>query len=140
MLSSFEFHHIGYAVKSIDVTAEYYKSAGYSVSDVICDRKQNVYICWLTKVGSPTIELLAPVNEQSPVWGTLKKNGVSPYHTCYIVDSMEEAIQKLRKMRYVVVSPPVEAPAISNSRVCFLYNREVGLLEIVESPAQIKMK
>lgn len=137
MLDSMKFHHIGIAVKSIDTTSSFYVNAGYQISKTIFDPIQNVNICWLFKVGMPIIELLAPVNESSPVCQTLEKNGVTPYHTCYIVDDIEDAVTKLRKMKYVIVSKPVEAPAINNCKVCFLYNRDIGLIELVESPAII---
>lgn len=83
------------------------------------------------------MELLAPVDESSPVCKTLEKNGVTPYHTCWIVPNIEEAALKLRKQRYVMVSKPAEAVAFCGSRVCFLFNKNVGLIELVEEPAEI---
>lgn len=139
MLDSFRFHHIGVAVKSIEQTAAVYVAGGYTQSATTFDPVQNVNICWLTKEGMPTVELLEPVDETSPVCKTLEKNGVTPYHTCYIVDNIELAVADLRKMKYVAVSKPVEAPAIGNSKVCFMFNKNVGLIELVEAPAEITM-
>ena len=56
MLSNFHFHHIGYAVTSIEKTMYYYIDGGYSCSSVIFDPIQNVNICFLTKEGEPMIE------------------------------------------------------------------------------------
>ena len=137
MLNSMKFHHIGVAVKSIDKTAPIYVAGGYTRSATTFDAVQNVNICWLTKEGMPTVELLAPVNETSPVCKTLEKNGVTPYHTCYIVEDIELAVTDLRKMKYAVVSNPIEAPAIGNCKVCFLFNKNIGLIELVEAPAEI---
>ncbi|MCA4454495.1 VOC family protein [Bacteroides xylanisolvens] len=137
MLESFMFHHIGIAVKSIDDTAAIYVAGGYTCSEAIFDPIQNVNICWLTKEGMPTVELLAPQDEHSPVNRILEKNGVIPYHTCYIVDNVEDAVKELRKMKYVMVSKPEEAVAINNCRVCFLFNKNIGLIELVEAPANI---
>lgn len=137
MLESFKFHHIGVAVKDIDKTAAMYVGGGYQKSEPIFDPVQNVNICWLTKDGMPTVELLAPVDETSPVSKILEKNGVTPYHTCYVVDDIEQAIVALRQQKYVLVSKPVEAVAIHNSKVAFLHHRQVGLIEIVEAPAII---
>ena len=47
MLSNFHFHHIGYAVTSIEKTMYYYIDGGYSCSSVIFDPIQNVNICFL---------------------------------------------------------------------------------------------
>ena len=55
MLSNFHFHHIGYAVTSIEKTMYYYIDGGYSCSSVIFDPIQNVNICFLTKEGEPMI-------------------------------------------------------------------------------------
>ena len=137
MLASFRFHHIGVAVKEIDATASVYEQGGYRRSVSIVDPIQNVNICWLTKEGMPTVELLAPVDEKSPVNKTLEKVGVSPYHCCYVVDNIEAAAAELKKQRYIMVSKPAEAVAFYGSRVCFLFNKNVGLIELVEAPANI---
>ena len=137
MLPELTFHHIGVAVKDIDATASIYEQGGYHRSATVNDPIQNVNICWLTKEGAPTIELLAPVDEKSPVNRTLEKNGVSPYHCCYVVNCIEDVVPELKKQKYVMVSRPVEAVAFRMSRVCFLFNKDVGLIELVESPACI---
>jgi methylmalonyl-CoA/ethylmalonyl-CoA epimerase len=137
MLDGLRFHHIGVAVFDIEATASVYERAGYKRSATIFDPVQNVNICWLTKDNAPIVELLAPVDEKSPINKTLEKNGVSPYHTCYVVESIDEAIVALRKQRYVMVSRPAEAVAFRGSRVCFLFNKDLGLIELVEAPASI---
>ena len=137
MLESMKFHHTGVAVKGIDATATVYEQGGYKRSASIFDPIQNVNICWLTKEGMPTVELLAPVDETSPVNKTLEKNGVTPYHTCYVVENIEETVAQLRKQKYVMVSKPAAAVAFCGSRVCFLFNKNVGLIELVETPANI---
>lgn len=125
------------AVKDLDATASLYEQGGYKRSASIFDSIQNVTICWLTKENTPTVELLAPVDEKSPVNKTLEKNGVTPYHTCYIVPNIDEAALQLRKQRYVMVSKPAEAVAFCGSRVAFFFNKAVGLIELVEEPAAI---
>lgn len=137
MLDSFKFHHIGVAVKELDATASVYEQGGYKRSSSIFDSIQNVNICWLTKEGMPIVELLAPVDEKSPVNKTLEKVGVSPYHCCYVVNNLEDACAELRKQKFIIVSKPAEAVAFCGSRVCFLFNKNVGLIELVETPANI---
>lgn len=137
MLSEFKFHHIGVATSDPEATAFVYEQGGYHRSMLIFDPVQNVNICWLTKEGMPTVELLAPVDETSPVSKTLEKNGVTPYHTCYIVDSIDVAAKQLRNLRYVQVNKAAEAVAFKGSRVAFFFNKAVGLIELVEAPADI---
>ena len=38
----------------------------------------------------------------------------------------------LEKMGYVVINEPLEAPAIDNRKVAFMYHMNVGLIELVE--------
>lgn len=126
------FHHLGVACQDIDKTAQSYHILGYSKGETIYDPLQNVKICFLFHPHMPTVELLAPVDEASPVNQTLKKNGTAPYHTCYIVDDMEHAVKYFKKNRFIVVSKPQNACAIDNKRVSFLYNTDMGLIELVE--------
>lgn len=132
MLKDWKFDHIGVAVPEIEPTAEVYKAAGYVQTEPVYDPIQNVHICFLYKEGMPTVELLAPHDSTSPVRQTLDKMGVTPYHTCYEVENLEAAIAELRKQRYIVVRKPETAIAFNNRRVSFLYNKQVGLIEIVE--------
>lgn len=132
MLKSFKFHHIGYAVKDIPATAAYYAEAGWSVGDVVEDPIQNVRIAFLTRRDTPLIELVAPVDDHSPVVQTLQKSGVSPYHVCYEVEDMQEAVRALRRKRYVPLFKPVPAVALGNRLICYLYNSEVGLIELLQ--------
>jgi len=132
MLDSFQFHHIGYAVHNIESTAEYYTQAGWTLSDVQTDEKQNAKIAFLSKENMPLIELIAPVNPSSPVVKTLEKMGVSTYHVCYEVIDVEAAVKELRKQKYIALFAPVEAIALGNKKICYLYNKNVGLIEIVE--------
>ncbi len=137
MLPEFKFHHIGVAVNDIDATAALYEQGGYRRSAAVFDPEQNVTVCWLTREGYPVVELLAPADDKSPVTKTLEKMGVTPYHCCYTVDDIDDAVAKLKKQRYVVVSKPVKAVAMNGSRVCFLFHKNVGLIELAEAPAEI---
>ncbi len=132
MLPDFKFHHVGVAVHDIERTAKFYLDAGYTMTPITYDPIQNIHITFLSKEGMPEVELLAPHDEHSPVNQTLQKSGVTPYHFCYAVSDVEDAIQRLKKLRYVPISNPAEAVAIGCRRVCFLYNKDVGLIELVE--------
>ena len=72
----------------------------------------------------PLIELLAPIDEKSPVNKTLEKMGVSPYHCCYSVDNLDDAIVKLKKQKYIPLFKPVAACAMGNKKICFLFNKK----------------
>jgi methylmalonyl-CoA/ethylmalonyl-CoA epimerase len=134
MLTSFKFHHIGIATTNIKNTAKYYLDAEYIISDTIFDPIQNVSIAFLEKNGMPRIELLEPVlSSNSPINKIIEKSGVSPYHICYEVDDIETAIKELKKKKYLPLSRPVNAIAINNKKICFLFNKDIGLIELVEN-------
>lgn len=127
------FHHIGIACREIAKTQSFYLAMGYAASPVIDDPLQHVRVCFLTKQGEPCIELLEPLDAQSPVARILEKVGVSPYHICYKVDDIAGAITRLREQHFLLVSGPVPACAMEQRRVAFLFNKNSGLIELVES-------
>ena len=132
MLESMNFHHIGIATKSIDKTSKYYLEVGYNMSKQIFDPVQKVNIVFLSKKSMPMIELLEPACEDSPVTKILMKSGVGPYHICYQVKDIDFAIDELKKKKYISLFNPVEAIALSMKKICFLFNKNIGLIELVE--------
>ena len=135
MDSELVFQHIGIACRDIDKTREFYLGLGYTASPVVDDPLQHVRICFLDKEGAPRLELLQPLDDQSPVARTLATAGVTPYHFCYEVRNIDEAIAALRTKRFLLVSGPVPACALGDRRIAFLYNKNNGLIELVENPA-----
>ena len=132
MLSNFRFHHIGYVTDSIMDTAACYAALGYQPSPVIEDKIQRVYICFLTKKNFPRIELVEPVDEKSSLYKLFKSNGVAPYHVCYEVDNIDEAADEMIDIKgYTLLFRPVEAIALDNRMICYLYRKETGYIELV---------
>jgi methylmalonyl-CoA/ethylmalonyl-CoA epimerase len=127
-----KFHHIGIACRDISKTQAFYLDMGYKASPVVEDPLQHVRISFLDKDGEPRLELLEPLDGQSPVARTLATAGVAPYHMCYEVDDMEAAISSLRNRRFLLVSGPVPACAMENRRVAFMFQKNNGLIELVE--------
>lgn len=127
------FHHIGIACRDIERSQAFYTAMGYRAAEVVDDPIQHVRVCFLDKEDAPRIELLEPLDDQSPVARTLATVGVSPYHTCYQVDDMESAINELRIQRFLLVCEPVPACAMDDRRVAFLFQKHTGLIELVEA-------
>ena len=137
MLPTLRFHHIGIATPGIKGTADYYVNAGYSISDTIYDSEQNVSVAFLEKEGMPKIELVEPgqsLTESSnhPVNRIIEKSGVTPYHVCYETENMASSIYELKKKKYLLLTKPTDAAAMNNRKICFLYNQNVGLIELLE--------
>ena len=133
MESLLAFHHIGIACHDISKSSKFYTLMGYEASPVTEDPIQHVRICFLEKEGAPRLELLEPLDEQSPVARTLATSGVTPYHICYEVADITAAIAALRSQRFLLVSGPVPACAMGNRCVAFLFKKDNGLVELVEA-------
>ncbi len=127
-------HHIGYAITNIEASIEMFRQLGYTDGNITHDESRSVDIMFM-KNGNYLVELIAPRNENSPVYGVLKRSGAGTYHICYEVDNMIEAINMLKQQRWTVILEPMCAPAIENNDVCFLYNKKIGLIELVEIKA-----
>ena len=133
MLENATFHHIGTAVASIDKVKPFYQSMGYTVSDTVIDPVQKVYVAYARKEGFPTVEMLEPLDETSPVLGILKKNGNTPYHMCYAVDNLSDAIAEMRKEGFRPLSKPVPGHGLDDALMVFLYNINYGLIQVMEN-------
>lgn len=130
----FSFHHVGVAVFSIEESSRFYELMGFTRSvETAYDPCQNVKACFYSKEGFPTIELIEGVDEKSPMNNILSKTGVSPYHFCYGVDNMDEAIIQLKGLRFMPTGRPVPSTGMPGRKVCFLFNRNYGLIELVEN-------
>lgn len=125
--------HIGYAVKDIQKTAKAYLNAGFKLSETYVEEIQNTRIAFLTKEGFPTIELVSPLEGKSPVDGFLEKIGVTPYHLCYEVDDIDVAVEDMCEEGFIPLFMPVESVAMEKRKICYLYKRTVGYIEIVNS-------
>ena len=130
------FHHIGIACRDIEKTKAFYLQQGYTATPTVDDPLQHVRISFLNKEGAPRLELLEPLDGQSPVARTLATAGVTPYHMCYEVRDLESAIAELRTQRFLLVNGPVPACALENRRIAFMFQKNTGLIELVESHSQ----
>ena len=130
------FHHIGIACRDIDKTKAFYLQQGYTATPTVDDPLQHVRISFLNKEGAPRLELLEPLDEQNPVARTLATAGVTPYHMCYEVRDLDSAIAELRTQRFLLVNGPVPACALENRRIAFMFQKNTGLIELVESHSQ----
>lgn len=132
----FVFHHVGYAVENMEKSIKAFGKIGFvQDSDVVADDFRKVNIVFMkNKAGGQLVELIEPMNEESPVFKTCEKmNGAaSPYHICYEVEDIEWAVKELKRRKFVVTSKANPAVAIDGRRVAFLFQKDAGLIELVE--------
>ena len=122
--------HIGYITDDIKKTAESFRLLGYEIGAIVNDDTQRTRICFLRKQGETNIELVEPYEDNKTMQKMLKR-GVSPYHICYTVDSMDSAYQEMLDNDFTPLFKPVAAPAFDNRFICYFWNSEIGFIELV---------
>lgn len=124
--------HVGYLVGDINKAINEFEELGYcKKNDIIRDELRKIDICFMDNNGY-CVELVTPLCEESVVYSLYKKLREAPYHFCYEVECIEESISELKKKGYVQTQPIQEAVAFNGRRVVFLFNKSMGLIEIVE--------
>ncbi len=126
-----EMDHIGYAVRNIQETAALYMAAGWTLSEVFSEEVQRTKIAFLKKPNMTTIELVSPLDGKSPVDNILKTQGVSPYHVCYVVEDIMQAVEDLYEEGFKPLFMPVESVAMEYRKICYLYHTNIGYIELV---------
>jgi methylmalonyl-CoA/ethylmalonyl-CoA epimerase len=114
MIAGLQFHHIGIACRDLDKEMRSFAMVGYKLEgERFFDPLQKIHGCFLVGLG-PRIELLAPMDDASPVMPWLQK-GVKMYHQAYEVESIENAV------------------AFGGRKIAFLMFPNLLLVELIES-------
>lgn len=126
-------HHIGFLAKNGKATVEEYKTIGAVVEqEERVDNIRRIKITFIILDGY-RIEIIEPIDKESPYYPLMKRFKNSPYHTCYEVSDLDESLEKLQAEGYVVTSMPEAAPCLDGRRVAFLMSRSMGLIELLET-------
>ena len=128
-------HHIGIVVPkikdSIGEITNYIKFE--TISTTIPVQSQKVNICFL-KIGELFLELIEPVEKDSPVYD-FAKNGGGIHHLCFEVKDIHAEIVRMKKKGATVLVKPVIG--FDNRLIAFvdlnMKNTRCGLIELLES-------
>lgn len=125
-------HHIGYLTKNIEKTRESFLKLGYKVEVPICEdyiRKAKIIFM---KNEDYRVELIQPLEKESPLYGLLKRYKNVPYHFCYETSNMELQVNKMCNEGYMVIQEPQIAPCLQNRLVTFLIGPDMGIVELLQ--------
>jgi methylmalonyl-CoA epimerase len=128
-------YHVAIAVRDLSAVEEVYKTAlGLRVEHREVVEDQGVKTSMLVPEGGGTaIELLEPMDENSPISKFLDKRGEGIHHICFKVDDIEAVLERLKKqgVRLIDESP---RPGAYNSRVAFIHPKAMNgvLVELAE--------
>ena len=125
--------HIGVAVEDLDAAIALHEEAyGMAVAHREVVEEQGVEAV-LLDVGENHVELLRPLNRETPVGRFLSKRGPGLHHVAYQVADVQATLDTLRDRGLRLID---EAPrtGIRGSRVAFLHPESSGgvLTEIVQ--------
>lgn len=121
-------HHIGIATENIEETKKYMSQFMdiCEIGDTVYDSNQNAYLCMISTADGTSYELI----EGDVVKNYLKKR-IFMYHTCYLVENLQDSIDVFINNGATLVSDPKEAVLFNNKQVAFLMT-EIGMIELLE--------
>lgn len=128
-------NHIAIAVHNLsEVENLYIKALGFSVKHREIVEDQGVSTSMLKSAyGHTSIELLEPLDENSPISKFLEKRGEGIHHICIEVDDIGAALEHLRDLNVELID---EAPRIGayGARVAFIHPKSMNgvLIELAE--------
>jgi len=127
--------HIGVAVEDLDAAIALHEEAyGMAVAHREVVEEQGVEAV-LLDVGENHVELLRPLDSETPVGRFLSKRGPGLHHVAYQVTDVQATLDALRDrgLRLIDDAPRM---GIRGSRVAFLHPESSGgvLTEIVQPP------
>jgi len=128
-------YHVAIAVRDLSAVEEVYKTVlGLRVEHREVVEDQGVKTSMLVpEDGGTAIELLEPMDENSPISKFLDKRGEGIHHICFKVDDIEAVLERLKKqgVRLIDESP---RPGAYNSRVAFIHPKAMNgvLVELAE--------
>ena len=121
-MDSLTLHHIGVVVHRIAEGLELYRALRFCVTTpVFTDPIQRVRVQFINPGADTLIELIEPLQPDSPVSNFLSKRGPGLHHLCYLVDNINRACECVREQGGIVTCEPVAAVAFQGKRIAFAY-------------------
>ncbi len=129
-------NHVGVAVPDIEEAMETYRTL-YGATDITEPfdmPAQGVKVCFVNLPNSQ-IELIEPLNEQSPIHNFIAKNPKGgQHHVCFEVDDIEETVSVMKERGATVLGEP--RIGAHGTMIIFIHpkNSNGVLVELMETP------
>ena len=126
-----EFHHIGFATKSIKQESKFFECLGYrQENNIFIDKDQGIRGCFMIGNG-PRIELLENLPDSKILDSWLKKR-IGMYHSAYFVNNMELAISQAEAIGGITVREPQASVAFEGRKIAFIMFSNNLLIEFID--------
>ena len=128
-----ELAHIGIAVYSIAESLPFYLQALGLKLETQKDSKQNKIKVAMLTAGQTHIELLEPLDDESPISKFLQKRGQGIHHIAFKVDNIEETLTQLKAKGIALIDKEPRI-GIEGGKIAFLHPRSTGnvLIELCQ--------
>jgi methylmalonyl-CoA/ethylmalonyl-CoA epimerase len=125
-------HHIGVVVEDIHAAVAAYLAIGFTGGEVQRVAEQNVDIAAL-RAGDSWIEILSPIEMDSPIGAFLQKRGPGFHHVAYLVDDLAGTLDVLAAAGVELIDR-VPRTGLHDWRIAFVHPRACAgvLTELVE--------
>lgn len=118
-------NHVAVAVKSLDEAIPLFRDVlGLPVSEPEVVEAQKVRLV-MVPVGDTRIELLEPLDDESPIARHLEKKGPGLHHLCYQVDDVAATIESMLGAGLKMIDPQPRGGA-HGTRIAFAHPKATG--------------
>lgn len=127
--------HVAIAVKDLELAIEKYETVLEIEADVLVQKNQGVRLA-IFSFGETRIELLEPLDEDSPIASFLENQGEGLHHVAVKTDDMDDDLTRVNELDDVTCIDKQSRPGAENYRVAFLHPSTLHgvLLELAEPP------
>ena len=130
-----QFDHIGIVASGLAIGRKHFTEI-YGVnkwSKEYTDLINGVYIQFFENKEKICFELIAPLNNKSPIYNVLKKKINILNHFAYQVTNIENCSMKLLQKKFISLGPSKKAIAYDLKKIQFFYSIEFNyILELIE--------
>jgi len=131
-----KFNHLGIVVPDL-LSGRCHFSTTYDIrewSDEFTDKINGVYVQFCRDSNGFCFELVAPINNNSPVFSALEKKDNILNHIAYLVDDIDKKSQFFQS-DFISLGKAQEALAYEMKRIQFFYSKDFNYcLELIEAP------
>lgn len=125
-------HHIGIIVADLGAAVEKYRALGFVPGEVERVESQNIDAVAMP-AGDTWVELISPIDHDSPLGRFLESRGEGMHHVAYLVDDVDATLVTLAG-RGVELIDKTSRIGLHNWRVAFVHPRSCAgvLTELVQ--------
>ncbi|MBO4374299.1 MAG: VOC family protein [Lachnospiraceae bacterium] len=122
-------HHVGMEVPDIETSVRYYQKLGWvPEGEIVYDSLRSVRLMFVkNRYSKGLMELVSRTGD-----GCVVPENIGLTHTCYEVRNIEKSVKILEKEGFVLTDAPKPSPAFGDRKAAFMYNKNAGLIELLE--------